>query len=730
MLHFFRKYQRIFFLIITVVIVISFSFFGTYSSMVSPPVVDQDVFVALDGSVVKRSEIEEMALFIGTDQRDKLVMGGVWGPNFLNDGVVEKDFLETGLGAILAGQYRDLLVSDYQIRSAREKRYQPYRHAQVEQISVENIWKTLMPAMEEKFLAVKEAQDPLKKENFEARSALYSMERQLPAPSLRQILRYQNQQFPGIPYDPALDQVDLALFGYHTVEDWFGAKFVRLVAAFIINGAKVAEQKGYTVSDAEALAALQEQTRVSFEQVKNSPYLGVNTPSAYLRQQLRYLNMDQAEAVQIEKKILLFRRLFQGAGDAVFVDVLPYKKMAEYANAYVQGELYQLPQALRIASLRDMAKLEIYLDGVSKREEESLDLPTKYLPVSEVIPELVEKKYKIEMAHMDRRNLETKVTVKEMWDWEMSDKGWEKLGKAFPELAQKENRKEALDKLSQEKRTKVNAFAREEMVKEKPEWIAEAIAEAPKKTIDLHIRKSGGHPLFPGLEKNSALIKKLDEASQVIESYSPDQRNYYRITVLEKSPDERIVLFAEAASDGTLDRLLDKKLGKQKAEEEYSTLLAKIKEKTGTSQSGEKTASLRLFTWMQKAFDEVKKGKEDKWVAKDSSSLDQQWKLEKSPYKAHQGETSPHYVDKKTIFSKEIGAWVPVKKESKGDLSFFHLQEKGTDPTDSLVAEGVTTARQKLSHEAQRALMQELLEYIQLNREMTLDYLTTPSTPA
>ncbi len=35
MLAFFRKYQRYFFLVITIVIVISFSFFGTYSTLMN-----------------------------------------------------------------------------------------------------------------------------------------------------------------------------------------------------------------------------------------------------------------------------------------------------------------------------------------------------------------------------------------------------------------------------------------------------------------------------------------------------------------------------------------------------------------------------------------------------------------------------------------------------------------------------------------------------------------------
>jgi hypothetical protein len=52
-----------------------------------------------------RSDVDEMALFLATDSEDKMLYGGVWGLNFLNDGVVRKDFLETGLAQELALAY-------------------------------------------------------------------------------------------------------------------------------------------------------------------------------------------------------------------------------------------------------------------------------------------------------------------------------------------------------------------------------------------------------------------------------------------------------------------------------------------------------------------------------------------------------------------------------------------------------------------------------------------------
>lgn len=82
MLEFLRKHQRYFFFVITVVIIISFSFFGTYSTVNTEYPHEQMVVKTVDGTNVSRQELDEMATFISTDSQDKLILGGIWGPNF------------------------------------------------------------------------------------------------------------------------------------------------------------------------------------------------------------------------------------------------------------------------------------------------------------------------------------------------------------------------------------------------------------------------------------------------------------------------------------------------------------------------------------------------------------------------------------------------------------------------------------------------------------------------
>lgn len=79
MLQFFRKYQTYFFAVITVVIIISFSFFGTYNTLPANAIHEQVTFTAVDGSEIKRMELDEMILFWGVMEMisDCLVGRGV-----------------------------------------------------------------------------------------------------------------------------------------------------------------------------------------------------------------------------------------------------------------------------------------------------------------------------------------------------------------------------------------------------------------------------------------------------------------------------------------------------------------------------------------------------------------------------------------------------------------------------------------------------------------------------
>ena len=583
MLQFFRKYQTYFFAVITVVIIISFSFFGTYNTLPANSIHEQVAFTATDGTEVKRMELDELVLFIGTDNEDKRLFGGMWGPNFLNDGVIKNDFLETGLAQILMNAYPNQVERDLQARLEKEKRYTLYRHPYAKFLTAEAAWAYFAPNMKSNYDTLRNAEKATNSDAINARIALYLEEKKFSAPLLKQVLRYQQKQYNWLTPDPTLDRLDLSLFGYHTLDDWFGPRTLRIIAEFIINASKIAEQKGYKVSKAEALSELMRNAQSSYQQNIQNPHLGVTNPTEYFNEQLRRLGMDQTKAVHVWQQVLLFRRLFQDVGNAALVDPLLLNHFNAYAKETVSGDLYRLPPEMRFADYRTLQKFEAYLNAVSKssgNEKDLLALPTNFLSVAEVKkkhPELTQKRYLVQLSQIKKQNLDNRVGIKEMWNWEVEDHNWALLKNQFPDLGIKdgqtrEQRFSALDNLDDNTRSRVDAYARKAIVDAHPEWIKQALDQIDPKQVVLGLSPSGRRSIF-GTDNNQELIQLLDEAPLAVSSpsdgsenahklaqYTTDNDTYYRIAVDKRAPDEEVLTFAEANREGVLDALLDHQL--------------------------------------------------------------------------------------------------------------------------------------------------------------------------
>lgn len=590
MLELLRKYQSYIFIVVSFVVIVSFSFFGTYNTIPADSIHEQILFTAIDGSQIKRSEVEEIASFLGTDNEDKMLYGGIWGPNFLNDGVIKNDFLATGLADILVQAYPSEVENDLEIRLAKEKGYRLYVHPQAKFLSAEGAWAYFAPEIKENYDALRKTSHATDPEAFAARTALFLSERKFPAPLLKQVLRYQQRQYQWVNPDPNLERADLSLFNYHTVEDWYGPRFVRLIAAFIINSSKIAEQKGYRVSKEEAIADLLRNADASFQQNIKNPNLGVTNSLEYFNEQLRRLGMDKNMTAKVWRQVLLFRRLFQDVGNAVFVDAMTHQQFAEYAKETAVGDLYRLPQELRFSNYRMLQKFEIYLDAIAKRSDPLLQLPSTLLSLDEIkknTPALVQKKYELNVASIQKNELKAKVSLREMWEWEGEAANWEQLKTRFPELGiteanTRQKRLDALDHLDDATRSRVDAFAKAALVEEHPEWLESALSNAEAKPLTIGLNSiaiedsSIKAPVFvKGLTDSAQLMKWLDQvplndqlpknqqedaAVEALAKFTADKNHYYRISVLKRYPHEELLTFAEADRQGLLHSFLDQKL--------------------------------------------------------------------------------------------------------------------------------------------------------------------------
>src|ERR1700719_584410 len=114
MMNFLRKHQKKMLMIVTIMIIASFTFFGTSATLNSRDISDKKVAVALDGSSIMERELAAMIRFMtmGTNE------------------MLKNDLMSTGLTTILAERYFDELKGDFEEKLEKARRFTPYAHPQ------------------------------------------------------------------------------------------------------------------------------------------------------------------------------------------------------------------------------------------------------------------------------------------------------------------------------------------------------------------------------------------------------------------------------------------------------------------------------------------------------------------------------------------------------------------------------------------------------------------------
>lgn len=698
MIKFIQKYQKFFYIAITVVIVISFSFFGTSGVVEGPSMPTQVAFTALDGTKVTRGELEKMTLFLESDLQDKRIYAFTnLSPNFLNDGVIQKDLLETGLAEILIQDYADLFKGELEAKLGREKAFKPYKHPKVPFVSADMVWSYVVPNLKKNFTALQEATNPLDADSLQARVNLYLAERQFPGPHLSQLLQKQQGQHEWLEKDENLPYRDLSLFGYHRLDDWFGSKFTRLAAAFIYNAALEAEKKGYVVSQEEAWADLVKNAGVTYDELVEAKALGTLSKSDYIQNQLRQMGMDSAEATKIWQKVLLFRRLFHDIANAQLIEPETLSPVNAWATESVVGEMYRLPQSLHFSDLLTLAEFESYMDAVSTKNELIPQLNPR--PIAEGVknhPELVQKRYQVAIKEADLKALEARISLRETMDWETDPVHFNQLKKEFADLgivegATVEARLAALDNLPDTMRHKVDSFARAAIVAAKQDWVKQALEQSDDTSMTLAVRLKGGKDPLVGVKERKELIDKLDRAPLNEPIRVTGEGKVYEIVVIDRSPNFEWLTFAEARESGVFAQET-----REAAELRLAPRLQEISKAAGKTLIPDLAASLRFAAWAE----QVKKNPALSVKGED------QFKWEKKEEKITRYANSG---GKEELFTLQPGEWSPLLTPPNGDLTLFFVKERKAEVDPLLLAYQTVRIRHALGREAEQHFMKGFL---------------------
>ena len=515
MFTFFRRYQRAIYFVITAVIILSFSFFGTYSAFTSGRGDDPVVIRTEDGTKITRSEYSEYVHFLSTDCQGSET--GFY--NVLNDGVIPNDIIATGIGEALARRFASDVGPEWALKFSREKTFQPYHHPKIQFLSAMRIWNYFAPDLKRAFERYSSANpdDPAKL--YHCKADLYVAERKFPPERLRYMLMYQQMQLKWIEPDAALQTKPMGLFGYGQVTDWFGTQFIDKACEFIIQTAGKAREEGMSVSSSEALASLLQNAEKA---LKQNPQSDGMTADDLFRKTLHELNIDQSRAVAIWSDVLLFRRSLIDLPRNIVINDQPFHELMAQLCEARELDCYQLQPSLRCNSTRDLYKVQTWLDSVTPRpsREDSFLPPKAFLPADEVVstyPEFVERRFILNVSSATFEDLSKNIRVRDLRNWEVESEGWDLLVKEIPSLASEESpnidkRHELLDALPAPQRAKADLIAKEHIIATHPEWIEKALAAAPAKVLAVNIRLQGPMSALAGIDNRQAFIDELMKA--------------------------------------------------------------------------------------------------------------------------------------------------------------------------------------------------------------------------
>jgi GcvH upstream region-like protein len=780
MLNFLRKHQRIFFIVITTAIVVSFCFFGTYGTMGNrEEIPDKEVVRGVSGTTIMQQELSVLCRLIENSPYDHANWEKRGMPNFLNDGVIEKDFLATGLGVMLVKNYIDELKSDLDLRVKKVHQFRPYVHPRAMQISAEGAWARFYPSLLEHLRALKTKSDASTLETLALMSQLYLDQAQMPPHILKQILSMQQNQL-SVPADPVLTNSDLGLFGFKSMEDWFGPKFISLIAQFILNAAQIAEENGYDVKVDEIRSDLYQNIYQGYRETSRNAHMSAEEAHQYYQMKMRSLGLDETTLIKAWRKVMLFRRLFEDGSGSILIDPLAYQQFYQFAKENVRVCLYQLPPALRFPDFRSMLKFQFYLESIaaeSFRLRTDLRLPTEFASLEQIekrTPELVERHIEIEWSEISKEELSRSISVKETWDWEVADTHWDLLKKTYSEIATSDagsaqERLAVLEKLEKKLRVKMDRFARAKMIDEQSDKIKLALEIAPVTTSTLGLKVRGTvfpfadakeNPELTGLLASASLKnEEINPASEKLSYYTPDGEHYYRVQVIRREDVKKVLTFDAADKDGTLDKLLDKRLeekypevrkrnahpfqqsdGQWKPFKEVKDLISKYvfadllraiedqyRAHCGILPGKEGDLPLafysnaRLLPFMRDVQSRLQSNPEDStWImtdgAKATGSLSSQWLIEKTEKVMERCTEAP--FSKEEMFTLSPQQWSPVKIGERGALAFYFVKEKGISLTP--IVDTIEKGHQILSFDTKRDMMLQILQKIQQKKAIDL----------
>ncbi|ANG66390.1 hypothetical protein [Chlamydia gallinacea] len=471
--------------------------------------------------------------------------------NFLNEGLLTERFLTNKLGEKLF-----LKVYSQFPAFSKEKNYQAYRRFDTPFISAEEVWKSSAPHLYEALTQFQQIDDPVSPSGFAARVRLFLEEKKFPHYILKQMLEYRRKMF-HLPHDAALLKgKDLRLFGYGNLSDWFGDAYVSTAVETLLRF--VNEQKKHISmpSIKEAQQDFYDKAKQAF--TKLSKHTDVHlTFDQFVASYFDFIGVSSSEFFKIYREILLCKRAFLQLEGGVTFDYRPLQEFFSMGKDSTSVEIVKLPREYHFKTLTDLEAFEVYLRLVGESPQDCLDVPRFVLPIKKIKakePKLVGRRFLLTYQTIRLQDLETKVPMIEVHQWQQNPDNFHILLQEFPKIETCTSSKD-FQNLPPSLVEKIHSFTRKEILRACPEKIQACLSQSVSKNNEVFL-SSGKDSVLEGILDGRELAALLIE-NEALEFYTQDKEHYYTFIVDTCFGDEEIIPYREVLRKGLGKILVD-----------------------------------------------------------------------------------------------------------------------------------------------------------------------------
>lgn len=380
---------------------------------------------------------------------------------------------------------------------------------------------------------------------------------------IRTVLLYQQKQLPIAQQDPSLAYRNFAHFGWKKPSEWIGKEGLLLLA-------KSFEQLYDLAASSKHKLSLKE-TQKRFFQVSEKNTQELQNREMALYDHLAKEGIEQGDFWTFWQKWFVIDAWMNHLGKEVQLDLSNFSDTYAKYLSDVNADIYEMPNELNFRDLFQMLEFQVYLDTISLESSPNLEMPQEFYNPDELkkkVPELVQFATPVTFQKISKADLESKISLRDLWSWQTSDNGWSALLEQFAFLKQDgKDRLEMIKALPQELKKKVDEYSLErlsgEYLAEHPDNLSQiATFQNDNLYRDIEGKCYLQKTKFEQLSLHNFLEKGVVGSNIVISAGS--QFYYFKIT----GPTKPIILsFADSSRRGITKKMLDAKL-----EKTYQTL--------------------------------------------------------------------------------------------------------------------------------------------------------------